>query len=192
MIKFLIPLLLLATSCFGMDLHSAMMMVTKQQANPCTTQTTPNDMETSNSNNNTVGNTNALKYVASKITGDATSGTVCKVCLFLAKQGSPTMTLNLKIYADSGGNPTGSGTDFGSINAADIAGSFGDCFTGSLAVGNGTAYHLVLIASAIDTDNYVKWGQDATCTTERTARSADGSSWTEMDTDRCLMAKLYK
>jgi hypothetical protein len=161
----------------------------------CVTQSTPNDMETSSSTYFNIGENSVNKYGSTKFVADATTGTICKICLDLNKVGSPTMNFDVQIWADSGGVPSSmvSNGDFTGMNAANIAGSFADCFTGGSAVlTNGTTYHVVIIADAVNGDNYFRIVKDSNCTTESMAIDADGASFTEIETNKCGMVKLYK
>ena len=161
----------------------------------CTTQTTPSDMETSAFEYTWVGQDSSTKYIASKFVADADTGTVCRICLSLNKINSPTMDFSVQIWGDTGGrpNPADVKDDYGSMNAANIAGTFGDCFSlGSVALIDGTTYHIVIVADTYNATNYFRWIRDSSCTTEVIARSADGSTWYDVKTDQCGMAKLYE
>lgn len=166
----------------------------------CTTQTTPNDMETNAYSYFWIGESSGNKYLATKFTADATTGTVCKVCPRYNKVGSPTMDFSVKIYSNkcskcdrSDDAPDASLGTYGTMNAANIAGSFGDCFDdASVELTNETIYWVVTVAATTDSNNYFRWIGDATCTTEQISRSTDGSTWTTSDITKCGMVKLYK
>ena len=157
----------------------------------CETETTPSDMKTSASAYQVVANNSTTKYISSAFVGDATSGTVCKVCVTLTKILSPTMTFTVAIWSDSGDKPSSELNNFGGMSSADITGEH--CFTtGSVVIANGTKYHVVIASSATNADNYFRWTKDSSAVTTLTNRSADGASWTALETDRCYMTKLYK
>ena len=161
----------------------------------CETETTPSDMKTSASAYQVVANASSVKYVSSAFVGDATSGTVCKVCVTLTKILSPTMTFTVAIWSDDGSGPPSKPlaelNNFGGMSSADITGEH--CFTtGSVAIANATKYHVVIASSATDASNYFRWTKDSSAVTTLTNRSADGASWTALETDRCYMTKLYK
>lgn len=162
----------------------------------CTyTQTTPNDMETSDSTYSNIGSVASTKYLSTAFVATADTGTICQVCAQLNKVGSPTMDFDVQIWSDSDGLPSTmlSGGDFGTMNAADIVGDFTDCFTeGSVALTNGTKYHVVFIAATVDASNYFRLVEDKTCTTESIAVDSDGASFLTIDTAKCGMVKLYK
>jgi hypothetical protein len=160
----------------------------------CETQTTPNDMETSAYDYTYVAQASSLKYVASKFVADATTGTVCRICLSLNKIQSPTMDFSVQIWGDTGGrpNPADVKSIYGSMNAANIVGTFGDCFSlGNATLVNGTTYHVVIVASTYNATDYFRWVRDSTCTTEVIARSANGTTWYDIVTDKCSLIKLY-
>lgn len=186
-------LLLFPIICFGQGMNPVGSCVTYSSS--CTTQTTPNDMETNAYTYTEIALTSTLKYVASKFVADASTGTVCKVCLRLNKIGSPTMNFSVAIWGDTSGrpNPSDVKASYGSMNAGSINESDWNCFSsGSASLSNGTAYHIVITASATDESNYFRWIKDATCATEVIARSSDGSTWYDLDTSNCDMARLYK
>lgn len=161
----------------------------------CQTQTTPNDMETSAGQYFMVAGATNNKYASSKFVADSSTGTVCKICLNLNKVGSPTMNFDVQIWSDSEGSPSSvvAGGDFSGMNAADIVGTFEDCFTGgSATLVNGTPYHVVIIADAANSSNYFRWVKDSTCATESMQIDSDGTSFTETETTMCGMVKLYK
>jgi hypothetical protein len=161
----------------------------------CQTQTTPNDMETSDYTYSNIGADSSAKYLSTAFVATADTGTICQVCARLNKVGSPTMDFDVQIWSDSDGLPSTmlSGGDFGTMNAADIVGDFTDCFTeGSVALTNGTKYHVVFIAATVDASNYFRLVEDATCTTESIAADSDGASFATIDTAKCGMVRLYK
>lgn len=195
-IAIILILLSFAVTAFG----QSTVVVAKKKATACTTQTTPNDMETTNSTSTNVASAAGVKWIATKFIGDATSGTVCKICPDLSKVSSPTMTIAIKLFSNTcstcdrtDDKPNAQLADYGSMSAASIAGSFGDCFTGTYAVANNTYYWVVIQASATSETNYVNWTEDATCATEDVSRSGDdGSSWSQTSSSKCLMMKLYR
>jgi hypothetical protein len=161
----------------------------------CQTQTTPNDMETSSGTYTPIGNDATTKYVSSAFTADAGTGKICKICIMYKKSGSPTMDFVVQVWSDNGGTPplpSALLAKFGGMNAADIAGDFTDCFTGSVALTNGTIYHIVTIADTTDASNYFRYVEDDTCATESQAVDSDGGSFASIDTAKCAMVKLYK
>lgn len=159
------------------------------------TQTTPNDMETSNGTYSNIGAGASTTYLSTAFVATADTGTICQICIRLNKVGSPTMDFDVQIWGDSGGLPSTmvSGGDFTGMNAANIVGDFTDCFTGgSAALSNGVTYHVVIIAAATDASNYFRMVEDATCTTESIAVDSDGTSFGIIDSANCGMVKLYK
>jgi len=165
---------------------------TSETVTACETQTTPNDMETSASEYFWIASASTNKYASSKFVADATTGTVCRICLSLNKVQSPTMNFSVQIWSDSGGHPNAMLSNYGSMNAANIAGTFGDCFSlGSAALANGTTYHVVIVADAYSATDYFRWVKDSTCTTKSMQIDADGTSFTETVTTQCGMVKLY-
>ena len=166
----------------------------------CETQTTPNTMETSDGTYELAGSANGNKYVASRVIADATTGTVCRICPSLNKVQSPTMDFSVKLYSNtcttcdrSDDEPNAVLDDYGSMNAANIAGTFGDCFSlGSVALAEGTVFHVVIINnSAANPTNYFRWVRDNTCTSEQFSISSDGSTWSVNGSGKCGTVKLY-
>lgn len=85
------------------------------------------------------------------------TGTVAYVQLSVRKVGSPADTLTVELYADSGGNPTGSALASASVAGADISTTVDwESFTPlDLALTTGSAYHIVVRRSgAVDASNY--------------------------------------
>ena len=168
----------------------------KGEVSPCTTQTTPSDMETSNGTFTYIGQATAQRYVGTKITADATTGTICKICANFTKVGSPVMNFSVQIWGDTVGSPNSADVkgNFGSMNAANIVGSFGDCFSGaSFTPAEGTVFWVMFITDAVDGSHYIRITQDDECATEHIVYDDTGSGpWADSSTARCGMVKLYK
>jgi hypothetical protein len=169
----------------------------------CETQTTPNDMETSASSYLQIGNSSATKYVSSKIVADATTGTVCRLCLSMNKVQTPPDTMDFSVQLWANKCTTCDRSDdvpdkdnildiYGSMRAIDIAGTFGDCFSlGSVTFNDDDIFHVVIIADEINATNYFRWVLDSTCTNKDMKRSADGTTWAVYYNTVCGMVKLY-
>lgn len=159
----------------------------------CSTKTTPSN-EDNNYTYDYSCQASGLRKYATKFVADSGTGTVCKFCLQMQKAGSPTMTINAKIFDDNSDKPGSmvTGGDFGSMSASSIVDATFNCFTGgSASLTNGTAYWLVLECSTYDGSNYFTVTQDDVCTTEHNMRY-DGSNWYDISTTRCGMMQLYK
>lgn len=119
-------------------------------------------------------------YLGTKFTA-AASYTLCKAKISVSKIGSPTMTIDVRIYTDNAGAPgTEIGTRSGTVSASTFPGSEGEVeFTGlNVSISSGTTYWLVTHASGIGsmTDDWL-WYHDETFASGATQYSADGSAW---------------
>lgn len=128
----------------------------------------------------------------------ASSFTVCKAQLYLAKQGTPAAgTLQVLIYAHDGSVAPSTliGTGSATVDRTGISGSQSFVeFTGiSAAVTNGTTYWVIAKASALDTDtsNRIYWQEDTTSETGLVNRSNDGTVWTGPNSNRTWLFKLF-
>ena len=165
----------------------------------CTTQASPTDMETYAGYYSEIHTTSAVKYVSSMFVAGGNDA-ICKICLSLYSSTgtSPTYSQTLYIYGDDEGKPNGADVK-DTFETRDMTGVLTGsyawvCWTSAspFTMTKGTTYHVVTMSSGYDATNVQKWGRDATCASEAQARSADGSSWTSIETARCGMMQLYK
>lgn len=165
----------------------------------CDTQASPTDMETY---------AGYFADFATASTGDdwyssmfvaGQDATLCEVCIYAATSTSTSPTYNVTphIYSNNTTpDPDKPNASSGSFTARNMTGVLTNayqwiCWTGSVAITNGTIYHFVLVADGYDATNKMRWGKDATCASENMHRSADGSTWVNTETERCGMLKLY-
>lgn len=122
-----------------------------------------------------------------------TTGTLCRVDVWLKKILSATGTITLYIYPDSGSATGSSASATCSTLDASTISTDGDwySFTCDYGIANGTTYWLVLTKNSVDATNYVEWGTDTTCGTEHAVYSADGATWSDQATTYCFMNRLY-
>lgn len=161
----------------------------------CDTQASPTDMETYDYAYSQVCSASALKWYSTQFVAGETE-TYCNICAYLAVSTgtSPTYTATMHIYNNSSDKPSTSVAAFESKDMTGVLTSGWQwiCWEGSAALTATNTYHVVLQCSTYDGTNIMKWGKDDTCASEIQNRSADGSSWTQTDTDECNMVKLYK
>lgn len=135
----------------------------------------------------TGGNESARKYVGQSFTATDTYY-LCKLGIELYKNNSPTMTITVYIYSDSGG--TGPNAQMAqstsTIDAATLpvgAGTYTEVnFNGTYQIQNGVKYWVVLMASAVDGTNNFRWYSDTNQADQACYIDADGAgAWSSLD-----------
>ena len=132
-------------------------------------------------------------YYAFKFTA-ASTYTACSISLGARKSGAPAQTFWAGIYTDSSGNPgTLVGTHSTSIGAAAFGTSLGAVnFPGvSASISSGTAYWIVVRASATDVSNYIIVA-NLGYTLPGTRYSDNGTSWTDDASDYAVYFQIYQ
>lgn len=127
-----------------------------------------------------------------QVTGDQTVGVAT---LYMAKAGSPTGTMTLRIETDNAGSPSGTLVDANatttlaesgaSASYANMTFTFATAFT----LTGSTQYHLVLSTDrASSNTNYVLWGSDSSSPgyTSGVMKSEASSSWSAESKDACF------
>lgn len=123
------------------------------------------------------------------------SYTACKAVLRLSKTGSPSGTLKVGIFTDSGGLPNvqvGSYSD--TVNCSTLAGSEGDItfINLSASIVSATTYHVVLFASAAhDGSNFVTWHIMDSTGDLIDFYSTSGGVWDYITSDAAFKWTLY-
>jgi hypothetical protein len=148
--------------------------------------TTVQDTVGSSAANANVGDVTGMTFFAGAVT-PASSYDLCKVEVFCAKVGSPTMNLTAYIWASSGSTP-GALLATGQTRNASTAPASVDWFAFDLSYSltASTKYYIGLGCSAVDAANYINWRRGATSTGE-TDTSSDGSSWLSASTRQPYM-----
>lgn len=137
-------------------------------------------------------NTTVLQ-VSQSFTPAATT-TIQSVDLYCLKTSSPDGDVTVGLYADSGGQPTGSALTEVSIAASTLGGSAGwtSWNFGDYAVTGSTKYHIVMSRTGSPTGGAVVWREDTGggYSGGNSSTSADGgSSWTPQSGD--MLFKLF-
>lgn len=193
--KIIFALVLLPSLCFAGSVQDACKGVISKKNTVTTCDTAAQKCEgTTNAAYENFGAT-ANVYRASKFTASATE-IVCSVDLYMLKVGTPTFNIKVAVYSHDAVNDKPNAL-VGSWSAnkagADIpAGTWGK-FTGmSASITNETTYWKVLYTDGNDGSNYGRVYRSDDCGTGRTMYSADGSSWTQIQTGDGWLYRFYK
>ena len=153
------------------------------------------DSRSTGGSNYASGDAGDKVYSASTFT-TTSAYTLGGIKLKMKKVGSPTFNVTVKIYAGSGGAPTGSAlaTSTTNISSAGLTTSYVSTeFAFDLALSNATQYAFVVFCdSAGDGSNYVQVEGNGGYSGNNWNKSSNGSSWTQLgvsdgfDIDLCL------
>jgi hypothetical protein len=127
-----------------------------------------------------------------QVTGDQSVGAAN---LYMAKIGSPTGTMTLRIETDNAGSPSGTLVDAAATTTlaeSELGTSYASTtfvFASSFTLTDSTQYHLVLSTDrASSNTNYVLWGADSSSPgyTSGVMKSEASSSWSAESKDACF------
>lgn len=122
------------------------------------------------------------------------AGTMGAPAAWIRTQGTPTDDGIVEVFADSGGNPTGSALATVQLPAASFSsgGGWVDFASLAYAVTTGTPYHAVLRRSgAIDAANYYEIRSATDTYADGGSNVYNGSAWGTIDTAVHLALRLY-
>ena len=141
-----------------------------------------------------LGEYSTTDWKASEFVYGGPTGTLCSVDIGLKKDASPTGTLTIYLYNDTGPS-TSPSTARGTIGTKDVSTLDGTTtwytFSCDIAITNGATYWIVLYFDNPNATNFVRFGIDSECATEHIVYGADGSSWADDLTTFCQSIKLY-